>query len=311
MELYFLTLREVVQVQASASAVVSPTTVNVGETSTVTVSLNNVPAEGFTSAEFVCTYDPSVVGGSNVTATNLFGADAAVAINGPQDGSLIIAIAGSNGNKATSSGAAFTFSVTGLQAGQTTIQCTVRVSTGDNVLTSLPSSGTTLTVVGSAPTATSTPTPADTPTATSETPAGSPTPTVTATSETPSGSPTPTPETPAGTATQTPTSETPVGSPTPTSTSQTPVSSPTATALPNGTLTGNVQAGKPVTVSLLSGTTLVTSVIVGTDGDFSLSAAAGNYTVRATASGFLSAQGSVSLNSWKHQHDAHCYFISG
>ena len=59
---YFLTLREVVQVQASASAVVSPTTVNVGETSTVTVSLNNVPAEGFTSAEFVCTYDPSVVG---------------------------------------------------------------------------------------------------------------------------------------------------------------------------------------------------------------------------------------------------------
>ena len=35
---YFLTLREVVQTQASASTVVSPTTVNVGETATVTVS---------------------------------------------------------------------------------------------------------------------------------------------------------------------------------------------------------------------------------------------------------------------------------
>ena len=50
-----------------------------------------------------------------------------------------------------------------------------------------------------------------------------------------------------------------------------------------------------MTVSLLSGTTLVTSVIVGTDGDFSLSAAAGSYTVGATASGFLRAQGSANI----------------
>ena len=82
----------------------------------------------------------------------------------PQNGSFIVAIAGSNGNKATASGAAFTFSVMGLQAGQTAIECTARVSKGDNMLTSLPSTGTSLTIVGSLPTAISTPTPFDTPT---------------------------------------------------------------------------------------------------------------------------------------------------
>ena len=312
---YILTLREVVQVQPSVSTVVNPGTVNVGETATVTVSLNNVPPEGYTSAEFTCTYDASIVAVSNIVVTNLFGADAAVAINGPQGGSFIIAIAGSNGNKATSSGPAFTLSVTGLQAGQTAIGCTARVSKGDNVLTSLPSSGTSLTVVGSAPTLTSTPTPADTPTSTSETPGGSPTPTsstpietATPTSEPPVGSVTPTSETPAGTATQPPPSETPAGTITPTSetpvetatpTSETPVGSPTATAtpLPNGTLTGTVLAGKPVTVSLYSGTTLVTSVTADGEGDFSLTAPAGTYTVIATASGFLSAQGSAVITA--------------
>ena len=297
---YFLTLREVVQVQASASVVVNPTTVNVGETAMVTVSLNNVPAEGYTSAEFTCTYNASLVEVSNIAVTNLFGTDPAVAINGPQGGSFIVAIAGSNGNKATTSGAAFTFNVTGLQAGQTSIACTVRVSKGDSALTTIPSTGDSLTVVGSAPTATSTPTPADTATPTSETPSGSPTPT----SETPSGSVTPTSEIPTGTATQTPisetpavtitpTSETPVETPTPTL--ETPVGSPTATAtaLPDGTLTGTVLAGKTVTVSLYSGETLVTSVTADEDGDFSLTAPAGTYTVVATASGFLSAEGSA------------------
>ena len=296
---YFLTLREVVQVQASASVVVNPTTVNVGETATVTVSLNNVPAGGYTSAEFTCTYNAAIVEVSNIAVTNLFGTDPAVAINGPQGGSFIVAIAGSNGNRATTSGAAFTFNATGLQAGQTSIACTVRVSTGNSALTTIPSTGGSLTVVGSAPTVTSTPTPADTATPTSETPVETATPT----SETPSGSVTPTSETPAGTATETPTSETPAGtitatSETPVETStptSTPVGSPTATAttLPDGTLTGTVLAGKPVTVSLYSGETLVTSVTADEDGDFSLTAPAGTYTVVATASGFLSAEGSA------------------
>jgi murein DD-endopeptidase MepM/ murein hydrolase activator NlpD len=158
------------------SIVVSPPTINVGETALVTVNLNNVPAEGYTSAEFTCTYNASVVEVSNISVTNLFGADPAVAINGPQGGSFIVAIAGSGGNKATTNGAAFTFNVTGLQAGQTTIECKARVSRGDNVLTEIESISANVTVTGTAPPPASTPTPTES--STSEVP---PTPTFTAT----------------------------------------------------------------------------------------------------------------------------------
>ncbi len=48
---YFLTIRQVEDVSPSASTVVNPTTVDVGGTATVTVNLNNVPAEGYTSAD--------------------------------------------------------------------------------------------------------------------------------------------------------------------------------------------------------------------------------------------------------------------
>ncbi len=292
---YILTLREVIQSQPSASTVVNPTSVNVGETAVVTVSLNNVPAEGYTSAEFTCTYNASLSEVSNIVATNLFGADPAVAINGPQNGSFIVAIAGSNGNKATTSGAAFTFSVKGLAAGQTAIECKARVSKGNNVLTVIESTAASLTILGS----TATPTPIESPTPTSmpistSTPIESPTPvespTATFTS-TPVESPTPT------------STSTPVESPTPTFTS-TPVESPTPTStstqtpLPStlGTLTGQVLASKPVTVSLYNAdNSLAASVTANADGTFSLTAPAGTYTVRATASGFLSAQGSVTL----------------
>jgi hypothetical protein len=324
---YMLIIREILQTQTSVSTVVNPATINVGESAVVTVSLNNVPAEGYTSAEFTCTYNASFVEVSNITVTNLFGTDPAVAINGPQNGSFIVAIAGSNGNKATTSGAAFTFNAEGLQAGQTAIECEARVSKGDNILTSIPSTGTNLTIVGSAATPTFTPTPAPSSTPTSSTPVGSPTPTSstpvgspTATSTTPEGSPTPTSSTPVGSATPTATQSTPDGSPTPTSstpvgtatptsatpvesptpTSSTPVGSPTPTSTPAnpGILTGQVLAGKPVTVSLYDATnTLITSVAANANGTFTLSALAGNYTVRATASGFLSAQGSVSLTA--------------
>jgi len=51
-----------------------------------------------------------------------------------------------------------------------------------------------------------------------------------------------------------------------------------------------------VTVSLYDSTdTLVTSVTANVDGTFSLTAPAGSYTVRATASGFLNAEGSATL----------------
>jgi len=295
---YIMTLREVIQTQPSVSTVVNPTSVNVGETAVVTVNLNNVPAEGYTSAEFTCTYDASLVEVSNIVVTSLFGADPAVAIQGPQNGSFIVAVAGSNGNKATTSGAAFTFNAKGLQAGQTAIECTARASKGDNVLTQISSTAGSLTVVGSASTPTFTPTPAESPTPTStSTPVESPTPTSTAT---PIESPT---ETSTSTPVESPTptlTSTPIESPTPTFTS-TPVESPTPTSTPlptDGTLTGQVLASKPVTVSLYDASdTLITSVTANADGTFSLTAPVGTYTAVATASGFLNAEGPATLTA--------------
>jgi len=271
---YLLTLREVVQSLPAVSTVVSPSSVNVGESAVATVSLNNVPAEGYTSAEFTCTYDASLVEVSNILVANLFGADPATAIQDPQNGSFIVAIAGSNGNKATTSGVVFTFNVKALQAGQTVIECKVRVNNGNNILTDLPSIGSSLTINGVAPTLT----PIASPTPTGPTPVESPTSTLP-----PVESPTPTITVP------------PLESPTPTLTF-TPVASPTSTPLPNGTLTGQVIASKPVTVGLYdAGNLLITSATANPDGTFSLTAPAGTYTVRATASGFLSAQGSAIL----------------
>ena len=438
---------------------VTPASMNVGETASATVSLNNVPVEGFTSAEFTCTYDASRIGVGNIAVASLFGNDPAVAINDPQNGSFIVAIAGSKGNKATASGTAFTFSVTGLNAGPTALDCKARVSAGDNVLTELPFVGANLVILGSTPTPTPTPggpppstfTPIPTFTATptsptsnwltftnlkygfqfkyppesqivagntdnyarinlpfapgtnlgekylqvdvvenanpcrspvaassivqsSETvtlngitflketgeepaagnlyqfvaystsrdnacvslsfvlhsvnPGNFPTPipvfdyaaesavfeqivstyewlsspTATPTSSTPVETATPTSSTPVDTTT--PTSSTPVDTATPTSstpvdtatpTSSTPVESPTPTTAPDGSLSGQVLAGKPITVGLYSGTTLVTSVTANNDGNFSLTAPAGSYTVLATSSGFLSAQGSATI----------------
>lgn len=117
------------------------------QTSLVNVSLNNVPPEGYTGTEFVCTYDPAVVEVSGIFTAELFGSDPASALNGPQNGQFVFAIAGSNGKKATSSGIAFTFAIRGLQVGQTTIQCTARVSMGQGVLQSIDHFPDTVTVI--------------------------------------------------------------------------------------------------------------------------------------------------------------------
>jgi hypothetical protein len=127
------------------------TSINVGESATVNVNLNNVPAEGYTSAEFTCTYDPARLEVSNIVTSNLFGADPVSAISGPQNGSFIVAIAGSNGNRATTSGTAFTFSVKGLQEGQTQVECTARVSRGDNTLVDILSLGAANLTIGTIP----------------------------------------------------------------------------------------------------------------------------------------------------------------
>jgi hypothetical protein len=64
--------------------------------------------------------------------------------------------------------------------------------------------------------------------------------------------------------------------------------------MPELTITGQVLAGKPVTVSLYNtDNSLATSVTANSDGTFSFTAPAGTYTLVATASGYLSAQGSI------------------
>lgn len=149
------------------STTVDRETVQLNESALVSVRLNNVPSQGFTSAEFTCTYNPAVVEVSNIVFANLFGADPATVISGPQNGSFIVAIAGSKGNKATTDGVVFTFNVRGLSQGQTGIDCDARVSQGDSLLTDLPSVGTSLSVVGISPTSTpSTPPQTVTPTPT-------------------------------------------------------------------------------------------------------------------------------------------------
>ncbi|WKZ46118.1 MAG: PQQ-dependent sugar dehydrogenase [Anaerolineales bacterium] len=146
------------------STTVDTPTISVGDTALVSVRLNNVPTEGYTSAEFTCTYDSALVEVSNITFANLFGVDAATTISGPQNGSFIVAIAGSKGNKATTSGVVFAFNVKGLQAGQISLGCTARVSQGSGTLSDLPAVGTSLTIVGISPTATPSPPPTSTPT---------------------------------------------------------------------------------------------------------------------------------------------------
>lgn len=144
---YDLTLREAGTSSTGTTVTVEPSTIPVGSTSLVTVSLTNVPAGGLASAEFTCTYNASLIEVSAITDAGLFGTDAAVAVNGPASGSFIFAIAGSNGRRATTDGAVFTFSARGLQVGDVTITCQARVSTGDQTLTELLPASATISVV--------------------------------------------------------------------------------------------------------------------------------------------------------------------
>ena len=200
----------------------SPGGVEVGETILVTVYLHNVPPSGYTSAEFTCTYPPDLVAASNVLVAGLFGTDPVSAINGPLDGAFILAIAGSNGQRATTSGAVFSFNLTGLKAGLASIACVTRVSTGDGALIDIGTAVTDITVVDGDSMSASTP----------------------------------------------------------------------VSDMAGSLLTGQVYARKPVTIRLYNpDNSLAVSALANADGTFSLAAPPGTYTVAASASGFLSAQG--------------------
>ena len=201
----------------SSTTSVDPSSIQVGEVAAVSVNLANIPEGGYTSAEFTCTYDMSLVEVTDIAVTDLFGADSVTALNGPAGGTFIVAVAGSNGNKATADGVAFTFNATALQEGQVTIACVARVSAGDNVLTELPSTSATLDIAN-------------------------------------------------------------------------------VVVVTDGTLDGQVFAGKAVTVSLFDESdNLVTSVVANEDGTFSFVVVAGTYKVTAAADGFLGAEGAASV----------------
>jgi hypothetical protein len=125
---------------------INPASINVNGSADGIVSLNNPPASGYTSAEFTCTYDQTLIQISNFLAGSVFGANPVMVVNGPAGGSFIVAIAGSNGSEATASGVAFTFDVLALQAGQASVTCTVRVSDGSDTLVGIPSTPASVTV---------------------------------------------------------------------------------------------------------------------------------------------------------------------
>ena len=214
---YNLTIRKT-ESQAgdpAVSVVFNPTSVNVDESAVGSVNLDNVPATGYTSAEFTCTYDPAFLEVSGIANSGLFGADAVMIVNGPANGSFLVAIAGSNGDKAITSGPAFTFSAKALQQGQATVTCTARVSAGDQILTTIASTPGSLNVT-----------------------------------------------------------------------------------VPMGTLAGDVNASKPVTVNVYNAdSSLAGTVAANPDGTFTLSLAPGTYTAIASAEGFLDAQGAPVITS--------------
>ena len=129
-------------------------TIQVGDSSQLTISLNNVPAQGYASTEFTCTYDPNLLEVGHISIGDFFGPDTVSGIFGPQNGSFILALAGSNGHRASGSGVVFTFDARALQAGQTNIECKARVSAGQDALQSISSLPSTMTIEGTSPTAT-------------------------------------------------------------------------------------------------------------------------------------------------------------
>src|SRR6187200_2237777 len=63
---------------AFISTEVSPASLPLGGTASVSVKLNNIPVEGYKSVEFTCAYDGALVEKSNIAVTDLFGAEPVV-----------------------------------------------------------------------------------------------------------------------------------------------------------------------------------------------------------------------------------------
>ena len=143
---YNLLLQKVSKPSGPYCSIIAPEGIKVGASSMGYVYLGNVPPGGYASAEFAGNYDHALIEIKDVTATDLFGMDPVTAVNGPQNGDFIFAVAGSNGQRATADGEVFAFTITGLQPGVSPLDCVARVSTGDGTLSQITSLNTTLTV---------------------------------------------------------------------------------------------------------------------------------------------------------------------
>ena len=126
----------------------APENMKIGEKATVSVDFGNVPPSGYTSAEITCSYDPALLSVDNFLPGDIFGVEPVAVSNTPQDGQFIFAIAGSNGQKAQTSGTVFTFDVTALASGKAYVECAARVSTGDGTLQDILSIGETINISG-------------------------------------------------------------------------------------------------------------------------------------------------------------------
>jgi hypothetical protein len=113
----------------STDSGVLPASIQVGTTINQSITLQNLPSEGLTSAEFTCSYDASLVEISALTNADIFGTDALAAINGPADGKFIYAIAAVS-QKASAGGKVFQFDIKAIAPGSLTLSCLVKASTG-------------------------------------------------------------------------------------------------------------------------------------------------------------------------------------
>lgn len=127
----------------------------VGDSATYTLYLNNLPA-GTTGAEFVCSYDDTIVSVDNLQAVNLpgetygmFGEDAISTSNTPADGSFTYAVASMPPNTAIATGGVFSIDVTGVSAGEFDFSCNVRIAK-NSLLTAIPFTPVTIDVVAPA-----------------------------------------------------------------------------------------------------------------------------------------------------------------
>ncbi len=142
-----------------AISVVGSEDVKVGEKTIITVYFRKVPPAEYESAEITCAYDANLLEANNMSSKDLFGANPTTAINGPQNGSFIYAIAGSHGQKATQNGSVFSFELTGLKEGQSTITCSANISLGDGTLTDIGSDSLILNILEGVPPPAPTPDP--------------------------------------------------------------------------------------------------------------------------------------------------------